>query len=214
MNGSPVRGLSVVDELAAALRARILDGELGPGEPLRELELASAYDVSRHTLRAALRSLSSQGLVRLERNRGATVAQLSEDDLRDLFELRTALELEAAQLALERHDGRLPGTVHAALNHLVERSLRSRPSWQSVADAHAGLHLAIVAASESARIVSAYEQLSAELTLFLVQLRPVWSLERMRAHHEALVAGLEREGAPALRVHLREGIDSVLADRA
>jgi DNA-binding GntR family transcriptional regulator len=214
MSGEPLRRLSLVDELAAALRTRILDGELGPGDPLRELELARAYDVSRHTLRAALRSLAGEGIVRIEPNRGATVARLSDGDLRALFELRTALELEAAHLALERHDGRLPSTVDRALAQLVERCHRPRPSWQTVADAHARLHHAIVAASESPRIVAAYEQLAAELTLFLVQLRPVWSLDRMRSHHEALVAGLERDGPPALRAHLQEGVDAVRSGRA
>ena len=44
---------SVVDALADALRSRILSGALAPGAPLREEALSTAYDVSRHTLRAA-----------------------------------------------------------------------------------------------------------------------------------------------------------------
>ena len=60
----------------AALRTRILDGELAAGERLRELELADAYGVARHSLRAALRALAAEGLVTIEPNRGARVASL------------------------------------------------------------------------------------------------------------------------------------------
>ena len=109
---------STVDALAAALRREILDGELPAGAWLRERELCEAYGVARHSLRAALRTLAADGLVRIEPHRGARVAQLTRDDVRWLYELRAALELEAAHLALERNGGRLPPEVHAALERL------------------------------------------------------------------------------------------------
>lgn len=211
MSSGPLRRLSVVDELAAALRNRILDGELGAGAPLRELELADAYDVSRHTLRAALRRVAQDGLVRIEPNRGATVARLDAAGVQGLYELRAALELEAAHLALERHDGRLPRAVHDAVARLTATCGRGRPPWRAVAAAHADVHGAIVRAAGSPRIEAAYAALAAELQLFLVQLRPVWSLDRMVSHHQELLAGLEREGPEALRRHLRDGADAVQA---
>jgi DNA-binding GntR family transcriptional regulator len=214
MSTPALRRLSVVDELAAALRDRILDGELPAGAPLRELELAEAYDVSRHTLRAALRCLSQDGLARIEPNRGATVARLDAADVQGLYELRAALELEAAHLALERHDGRLPAEVHDAVARLSVTCMRARPSWRAVATAHAAVHGAIVHAAGSPRIETAYAALAAELQLFLVQLRPVWPLERMVTHHQELLDGLEREGPEALRRHLRDGADAVQSDLA
>jgi DNA-binding GntR family transcriptional regulator len=211
VSAAPLRRLSVSDELAAALRDRILDGDVPAGAPLRELELAEAYGVSRHTLRAALRTLAGDGLVRIEPNRGAAVAHLGADDVRGLFELRTAIELEAAYLALERHAGRLPGEVHDAVDRLTATCERARPSWRAVATAHADVHGAIVHAAGSQRIKTTYAALAAELQLFLVQLRPVWPLERMVSHHRQLVRGLEREGTVALRRHLRDGAEAVLA---
>jgi len=212
VSSRPLRRLSVVDELAAALRHRILDGDLGAGAPLREVELATAYDVSRHTLRAAFRALATEGLVRIEPNRGAAVAQLDSDDLQGLYELRTALELEAAHLALERNGGTLPAAVHEAVARLRATCRRARPSWRAVAAAHAEVHGSIVRAAGSVRIEAAYASLAAELQLFLLQLRPAWPLERMVEHHEQLVAGLEHEGPEALRRHLREGAEAVDAN--
>ncbi len=198
--------------LADALRRQILDGALTPGARLREVELAAIYDVSRHTLRTALRQLASEGLVELQPRRGARVATLDPEELFGLFELRTALEMEAAHLAVERGNGRLPDTVHRALDRLVTASGRARPSWTAVADAHARLHGAIVAASESPRIIAAYTALAAEMQLFLLHLRAVWPLERMGPHHRKLVDALEAGDLEALRVHIAEGRDAVLGE--
>lgn len=206
-----IRRVSVVDSLAGALRAQILDGALDAGVPLREVELAERYEVSRHTLRAALRQLAAEGIVVLEPHRGARVARLGTDELVGLWELRTALEVEAARLALERHGGTLPPEVHRAAERLSAACARPRPTWKSISDLHAALHGAIVDASDSDRLRTAYAGLAGELQLYVLQLRPTWSLERMASHHEALVAGLEAEGAEALRRHLREGFESVLA---
>lgn len=200
------------EALAAVLRARILDGEPAGGERLREVELSARHDVARHTLRAALRALAAEGLVVLEPNRGARVAVLAPGDVRGLYELRTALEVEAARLALERRDGRLPGAVRAATDALVDACERRRPAWSAVVDAHEALHAAVVAASGSGRLVAAHTALAAETRLFLVQLRPAWSAERMAEGHAGLADALEAEGADVLRGHLREAADAVLGE--
>jgi DNA-binding GntR family transcriptional regulator len=198
----PLRPASTVDQLAGLLRARILDGDLPPGRRLVERELVEDYDVARHTLRAALRRLEVDGLVRVEPNRGARVADLSHDDLVDLFALRLALEREAAHLALQRGGGRLPGSVHAAAEDLGRIAGRRTASWQEVAAAHSRVHEALVAAAGAPRIERAYAALSTELDLFLSQLRPVWTREQLGPDHVALIAGLEREGPDVLREHM------------
>jgi DNA-binding GntR family transcriptional regulator len=202
---------SVVDALADALRSRILSGDLAPGAPLREEALSTAYDVSRHTLRAAFRALAGEGLIRIVPNRGATVTRLAAADLVPLFELRAALEVEACRLTLERSHGALPTTVHDRLDALV-RACRSKASdWSEIADAHARFHEAMVAGAQSPRIEDAYTRLATELNLFLAQLRPVWSRRRMIEHHRALVHELETTGdVMALRRHLEDGLEAVL----
>jgi DNA-binding GntR family transcriptional regulator len=201
---------SAVETLAEALRRRILDGDLEAHARLVEQELTSTYDVARHTARAALRQLASEGLVVVEPNRGARVARLDGRQLRSLHELRSALECEAARLALERHDGALPQAVYARVDALVEICRSGSPPWSAVVDAHDAVHRALVAASESPRIVAAHRLLASELRLFLVQLRPEWTLERMADDHERLVAELESEGVEALRAHLAESTAALL----
>ena len=199
----PLQRTSTVDALADALRLQILDGVLPAGHRLRERELCETYGVARHSLRAALRALAAEGLVRIEPHRGAHVARLTGDDVRWLYELRAALELEAAHLALERNGGRLPPAVHEALARLRAACSGDDPPWSAINEAHADLHGAIVAAAASPRIAGAHAALSGEMRLFLLALKPHVPAARLAADHAALIRGLERDGPSVLREHLR-----------
>ena len=202
--------LSTVDALTEALGQRILDGELSPGTPLREEALSSEYNVARHSLRSALRTLQGEGLVEIQPNRGARVTRLSHEDVQGLSELRLALEIEAARSALELGAGRLPGSVHAAAGRLASLCRRKRPSWGSVAQAHEEFHHEIVLAAASPRIAAVHRQAGAELRLFVLQLPPSWTFERMAADHLELVAALETAGPEALRPHIAESTRALL----
>ncbi|MBS1882126.1 MAG: GntR family transcriptional regulator [Actinobacteria bacterium] len=74
-----------------------MEGELAPGAPLREVGLAAEFDVSRRTVQDALAVLGAEGLVRHERHRGARVAELTRQDIEDLYMIRLELELMAAR---------------------------------------------------------------------------------------------------------------------
>jgi DNA-binding GntR family transcriptional regulator len=205
----PLQRVSTVDALVAALRRDILDGRRPGGSRLRERELCDAYGVARHTLRAALRALAAEGLATIEPNRGASVALLEPQDVRWLYELRAALELEDIHLAHERNDGRLPAAVHEAQAALERACAGGDPAWSAVADAHFDLHAALVAASASPRIVAAHAALAGEMRLFVLQLRPHATARGLADEHAALLAALEREGPEPLRAHLRASADTL-----
>jgi DNA-binding GntR family transcriptional regulator len=76
-------------------------------------------------------------------------------------------------------------------------------------EAHANLHSAIVAASESPRIIAAHDALSGEMRLFLLQLQPHLPADRLAEDHAALIAGLERDGPEVLREHLRAAAEAL-----
>ena len=86
------------------IRGRILDGKLKPGERLVEDRLSAELGVSRVPVREALRMLSTEGLVRIEPNRGASVVEITQELVTELVEVRTLLEALNARLAARRHD--------------------------------------------------------------------------------------------------------------
>jgi DNA-binding GntR family transcriptional regulator len=199
-------GSTQVDRLAADLRARILDADLPPGHRLREEALAAEYGSARHTVRAALRALAAQRLTVVEPHRGVRVAALDATALRELFELRTALEVEAARLLAERHGlDPWPSGVTAAAAALDTACAGPAPDRNAVDGAHAALHHALVAAAGSARITAAHAALEVEGRLALVQSRAALPVDRMAAGHRALLEQLREQGPEALRRHLHEG---------
>jgi DNA-binding GntR family transcriptional regulator len=201
---------TTVATLAAALRDRILNGELAPGTRLIERALVEEYDVARVTARSALAQLAAEGLVITESHRGARVASLTEQDLHDMFALRTALEVEAARIALAERPQELDAALGEAVDALTRACRAKRVVWRRVVDAHEEVHRALVDAAHSPRIAAVHESLAGELRLFVVALRPVWSPEEMVAHHETLRRELRTEGPEAVRRHLSEGEHAVV----
>jgi DNA-binding GntR family transcriptional regulator len=99
--------------IANALRTAIVDGTLAPGAPLRQDAIARHFSVSAIPVREALRQLESEGWAKVEMNKGATVAPLSADEAREIYEIRAALESLAIGLAIPAH-------TPASLRHAEE----------------------------------------------------------------------------------------------
>ena len=89
-------------QVLEALRNAILDFQFKPGDRLVERELCEMTGVSRTSVREALRHLESAGLVENVANRGPTVATLTVEDARQIYEVRSALEALAGALFAER----------------------------------------------------------------------------------------------------------------
>ncbi|WP_199434795.1 GntR family transcriptional regulator [Qaidamihabitans albus] len=94
---APVRAQAV-----EAIRAEIVSGALAPGQRLVERELCAQLDVSRNTVREACRQLEAEGFLVIPPHKGPTVAQLSDQEARAIYEIREALECFAVRLFVER----------------------------------------------------------------------------------------------------------------
>jgi DNA-binding GntR family transcriptional regulator len=100
----------LADTVYEALRRAIVERKFDPGEALTEQELSRRFDVSRTPVREALAKLERDGLVRVVPKKGAFVRTLSHDEIRELYQLREALEALAVRLAAPRLDpGELAG---------------------------------------------------------------------------------------------------------
>jgi GntR family transcriptional regulator, trigonelline degradation regulator len=111
---------TVRERTADSIRSAILNQYFSPGQRLVERELCELTGVSRASVREALRSLESEGLVTVEPHRGPSVTTLSVDDARQIYELREALEGFAARLFVQR----APDELLARLNTLSEHYLK------------------------------------------------------------------------------------------
>ena len=85
-----------------AIRKRILSGDYAEGKPLRQDAIATELGVSRIPVREALRQLESEGLVTLSPHVGAVVSTLSLEEIREIFELRSLIEVDLLRRAIPR----------------------------------------------------------------------------------------------------------------
>lgn len=92
---------SLHEQLVDHLQAMILGGDLAPGEKVPERALCDQFGVSRTPLREALKVVASDGLVRLEPNRGAWVTEVTASEVEEVFPVLGALEALAGELACQ-----------------------------------------------------------------------------------------------------------------
>jgi len=194
---------STIESVAAVLQRRILDGALGPGARLPEEQTAAELGVSRHTLRAALRQLVAEGLLRHEPHRGVHVPMLTPDDIRDVFRLRRLIELDAVEgIAIT---GDVPATATRAVDELD--ALGPEAGWHEVVEPDLRFHSALVDAAGSPRMARTYVAIQAEIAYCLVQLRPHYDRPEQvaREHRELLAAIVARNSTlvvELMRIHL------------
>ncbi|MBN3764075.1 GntR family transcriptional regulator [Burkholderia sp. Ac-20365] len=136
----------MTDRILTTIRDEIIEGKLLPGTALVENDLTQLHDVSRNTLREALRLLCREGLAVHYRHRGVIVRTLTRHDVRDIYRVRRTLELQAlareapiedddlalmreaircAQEAVEREDWRAVGTYSLLFHRHIVRLLDS-----------------------------------------------------------------------------------------
>lgn len=97
----PIRPKALYEGVADSIRERILAHQLPPGSPLDELALARHYGVSRTPVREAIKVLVNEGLLNMTPYQGCCVADVGEDDLRELLDVIELLDKHALrQLAL------------------------------------------------------------------------------------------------------------------
>lgn len=137
---------SRMGELAyQALRDAIFSGEFAQGARLNQDELARRLGVSRAPIRDALNRLEAEGLVKtLSRAGGVVVAEISEQEMVDIYEFRAILDTATIRLACER----MSDEDHARLVRIVEETERvtQAKDLNAIVQAHAEFHYLIYAA--------------------------------------------------------------------
>jgi DNA-binding GntR family transcriptional regulator len=209
-----VRRESTADQIAKGLEAMILNGQLAPGQPIKEAPLATRLGVSRNTVREAIRVLSQSGLVRHEMHRGAIPREPSVREVRELYDIRLIVEPVAVS-KLKLPAGLDP--LRSAIEDL-KRAAATGDVNQVVAG-DLGFHLALVTTLGNERLTQFFGEVTNQLRFYVATLsraepeqqKPTTIVEE----HEAIVTALERKSrAEARRLtieHIRENAARVTA---
>lgn len=153
--------LPLRDVVFNTLRQEILTGKMKPGERLMEIHLANKLGVSRTPIREAIRKLELEGLVIMIPRKGAEVAQISWKSLKDVLEVRRALDVLAIELACERMTQEEQESLCRACENFEEAT--KTKDTTKIAEADVAFHDMIVASTGNKRLVQLVNNLSEQM---------------------------------------------------
>lgn len=182
--------LPLRDVVFNTLRQAILRGELKPGERLMEIQLANKLGVSRTPIREAIRKLELEGLVLMIPRKGAEVAEITEKSLRDVLEVRRALEELSVQLACEKitkEEIRELERVAKEFQQVVKSS-----DITEIAEVDVRFHDIIYTATDNQKLIQLLNNLREQMYRYRVEyLKRDGVFPQLIAEHEAIIRHIE-----------------------
>ena len=183
--------LPLRDVVFNTLRQAILRGELKPGERLMEIQLANKLGVSRTPIREAIRKLELEGLVLMIPRKGAEVAQITEKSLRDVLEVRRALEELAVQLACDRMTAKGLEELKQAAEEF--EAVLVNNDITVVAEADVAFHDVIYMATDNQKLISLLNNFREQMYRYRVEyLKQKERYAQILQEHNDIVAAIEK----------------------
>lgn len=205
--------LPLRDVVFNTLRKAILTGELKPGERLLEIQLANQLGVSRTPIREAIRKLELEGLVIMMPRRGAEVAQITEKDLRDVLEVRRALDALCAELACDRITEEEKQKLKDACDEFEKATATGDAT--TIAAADVALHDIIVEVTGNRRLIQLINNLSEQMYRYRFEYIKDENqhnnlVEEHRMIYESIVSGDKEGAAKAAKLHIDNQESSII----
>ena len=197
--------LPLRDVVFNTLRQGILKGDLKPGERLMEIHLADRLGVSRTPIREAIRMLELEGLVTMIPRKGAEVARISKQDLRDVLEVRKSLDSLAVRLACDRITDEEKDELRKTEEDF-EQSIR-KGDVTSIAEADVRFHDVILKAGKNGRLMQMINNLAERMFRYRLEyIKDSRNHSRLIEEHrkiiEYIVDGDKDSACEAIETHI------------
>lgn len=189
------------------LRDAILKGELNPGEHLMEVQLANKLGVSRTPIREAIRQLEVEGLVVMTPRKGAVVAEITQEDLTDVLEVRKTLEELAVQLACNNITDEEIAKLHEY--HLSFIQAFDCKELTVIAKKDEEFHDVIYEATRNKRLIQILNNLREQIyryRLEYIKEEEKWFM--LRDEHENLISAIEQKNVDLAKQIITAHIDN------
>lgn len=200
---------SYMEQTRGIIRRLILDGTYRPGEKIKEAQMAKNLGISRSPVREAVMNLASEGLIELHPQRGAFVRTLDAREVRELFEVREALEVRAVRLAARRTENADLESVRG----LLEETGRALREDDAIYPSDLDFHVGLAGLSKNETLSGYVSKVNTQLRLARVRSsaapgRSHRAYEEHLAVVEAVAAGDPEKAEQALRAHLANALRS------
>lgn len=211
---APLLGLqkkSLREQALSALRAAITSGELEPGRHLVETELSEMLQISRGTLREALRQLEQEGLVSAGPRGRLSVRHLDEKEIRDIYTVRAALEALAARTLCELPDRQ---SVISSLRLAIDAmKAAEEEGLQQRVESDLEFHRTLCRLTGNETLLHTWEALEGSIRMSIMFAGLEKGVKNMSVdRHHDIVAAIETGDASLARKTIREHMDTAAAN--
>lgn len=205
--------LPLRDVVFNTLRQAILRGELKPGERLMEIQLANKLGVSRTPIREAIRKLELEGLVLMIPRKGAEVAEITEKSLRDVLEVRSALEELAVQIACENITEQEITELQEAAKEFKE--ILKTDDVTKIAGADVNFHDVIYLATDNQKLIQLLNNLREQMYRYRVEyLKRSEVYPQLVKEHQEIIDAIsqhqKKEASQIVRQHVDNQVEAVI----
>jgi DNA-binding GntR family transcriptional regulator len=207
------RNENLSNRVADFIRRKILLGkEFRKGDHLREVELSEKLNISRSTLREALKELEKQGLVRTVPRKGTFVSDFDHDDFVEIYEIRYLLETRIYQELIEKHllSAQDFANLRKMIDEMVDITSSSKPvedRLEEFNERDISFHSYLWKRSEKKWFLSMLENIFYQLRLAMFQdLVLENNMERSAEMHYQLINALENKDIEKSREYLKDHI--------
>ena len=197
---------------------RIVSHQWQPGDTLSDLRLSEELGVSRTPVREALHRLAQEGIVRAESRRGFYVSHFSSEDVREVYDVRMALEVLGVRLALPHLRAADLDAAQEALDAVIRRFRAGDPEAnETFLVIDRAFHEMLIQAAHNRRLAGMLASVQAQLRVFqFYGIHFQDMMEMSLAHHQAILAALRAGDRPAAEAamerHIQEVKERVLAE--
>ena len=197
--------LPLRDVVFNTLRQAILTGELKPGERLMEIHLADRLGVSRTPIREAIRKLELEGLVVMIPRKGAQVAKITEKNLKDVLEVRRALDMLAVRLACQRMSEEDKKALRKACDEFA--MVIKNNNTKDITEADVRFHDIILKSTGNDRLIQLVNNLAEQMYRYRLEyIKDSAYHSRLVQEHEAIYNAIinkeEEKAAQAVVLHI------------
>lgn len=183
--------LSLRDQIKSILIDRMIDGDLAPGDRIKELTIAQEFGTSQAPVREAIRCLETLGYVEHVPHVGATVRTFRKKEIEEAYQVREALEVHSVSLLNDNLDS-LVGELNEYLKQM--RQAASKGNIRMFTHADNLFHRSIVSSTCNDTMLSVWESLKMQLQVFATLVEASMPLERIYELHPPIVRALKNEG--------------------
>ncbi|MFF1252753.1 GntR family transcriptional regulator [Pseudarthrobacter sp. NPDC058329] len=214
---APLLGLektSLREQAVSALRTAITSGELEPGRHLVETELSEMLQISRGTLREALRQLEQEGLLSAGPRGRLSVRHLNEKEIREIYAVRAALETLAARTLCELPDRQDAISVLKAAIEAMRTA--EKGGLQAQVEADLDFHRTLCRLTGNDTLLHTWESLEGSIRMSIMYAGLEKGVKNMNVdRHHDIVAAIETGNVSlarkTIREHMEQAADNLVA---